>query len=149
MPAHFLPVTADSIARVLPFMTRLYGQDHLDYDPARARRVSEWLIANPDCGGLWLIDSEGVEVGYFALTVCVSIEFHGRFAMLDELYIDESARGRAIGPEAIAFATSWAQARGFKALRLEVADENAHAQHVYEKNGFNLHNDRRLMTKWL
>jgi GNAT superfamily N-acetyltransferase len=149
VPAHFLPVTADSIGRVLPFMSRLYGQDHLDYDPARARRVSEWLIANSDCGGLWLIDSEGVEVGYFALTVCVSIEFHGRFAMLDELYIDESARGRSIGPQAIAFASQWAQARHYKALRLEVADENAHAQHVYKKSGFNLHSDRRLMTKWL
>src|SRR4051794_7528268 len=102
-------------------MSRLYGQDHLDYDTARARRVSEWLIANPDCGGIWLIQSEGVEVGYIVLTVCVSIEFHGRFAMLDELYIDAAARGRAIGPQAIAFATEWAQARNFKALRLEVA----------------------------
>lgn len=130
-------------------MLGLYSQDALDYDPARALRVAQWLTDNPDCGGLWLIESEGREVGYFALTVCVSIEFHGRFAMLDELYIDAAARGRGIGPEVIAFAAEWSQARGFAALRLEVAEENAHAQHVYAKSGFRLHEDRRLMTKWL
>jgi GNAT superfamily N-acetyltransferase len=147
--AAFLPVTVDAVDRVLPFMSRLYGQDALDYDAVRAARVCEWLIANPDHGAIYLIQSDGTDVGYMGLTVCVSIEFHGRFAMLDELYIDVSARSRGIGPEAIAFATAWAKSRNFAALRLEVAEENAHAQHVYEKSSFHLHEDRRLMTKWL
>lgn len=149
MRAGFLPLTVDSIDRVLPLMSRLYSQDALDYDTARARRVSEWLIANPDCGGIWLIQSQGEDAGYLALTVCVSIEFHGRFAMLDELYIDAAYRNRGLGPDAIEFASGWARARGFAALRLEVADENTHAQHVYARAGFRLHADRRLMTMWL
>lgn len=149
MSAAFLPVTADAVDRVLPFMSRLYAQDALNYDPDRARRVAEWLILHPDAGGLWLIRHGGADVGYLAITVCVSLEFHGRFAMLDELYIDEPARGRGIGPQAVAFASEWARARAFAALRLEVAHENAHAQHVYAMSGFALHHDRRLMTKWL
>ena len=149
VPAAFRPVTVDAIDRVLPFMAGLYSQDALDYDTARARRVAAWLLANPECGGIWLIESEGTEVGYFAITVCVSLEFHGRFAMLDELYVDASARNRGIGPDVVAFATEWSRARGFAALRLEVAEENRHAQHVYAKYGFGLHHDRRLMTKWL
>jgi ribosomal protein S18 acetylase RimI-like enzyme len=147
--AGFLPITADTIDRVLPFMSRLYEQDALNYDTARARRVAEWLLANPDHGAIWLIQSEGADCGYLAVTVCVSIEFHGRFAMLDELYIDESARRRGLGPEAVAFAIDWARQRGFAAIRLEVAEENVHAQHVYAKQGFSVHHDRRLMTKWL
>lgn len=149
VPARFLPIAADAVDRVLPFMSRLYSQDALDYDAARARRVAQWLIANPGLGGIWLIESEGAAVGYLALTVCVSLEFHGRFAMLDELYIDPAARNQGIGPEAISFATQWAQSRNFAALRLEVAHENLHAQHVYRKSGFAPHHDRRLMTKWL
>jgi GNAT superfamily N-acetyltransferase len=149
VPAAFLPVTVDTIEHVLPFMSALYAQDTLNYDESRARRVAEWLIANPDQGALWLIQSDSADVGYMALTVCVSLEFHGRFAMLDELYISPSARAQGLGPQAISFATAWANSRHFAALRLEVAADNHHAQHVYTKSGFGLHHDRRLMTKWL
>jgi GNAT superfamily N-acetyltransferase len=148
VPANFLPLTEDAIERVLPFMARLYSQDALAFDAARARRLCRWLLANPDCGAVWLIESAGVEVGYVAITICVSLEFHGRFALLDELYLDDAGRGRGIGGEAIAFAADWARQRGLAALRLEVAGENAHALHVYRKSGFVLH-DRHIMTKWL
>ena len=69
-------------------------------------------------------------------------------ALLDELYIDDAYRGRGLGPAAIEFASQWSRDRGFVALRLELAADNTHALHVYEKSGFHLHN-RRLMTKWL
>lgn len=149
MSITILPLAPGSARRVLPFMSALYGQDHLAYDAARAVRVCEWLLANPEWGGIWILQAEGRDAGYMAITVCSSIEFHGRLALLDELYIDSSCRNRGLGPAAVEFAAEWARARGYAALRLEVAAGNAHAQHVYRKNGFLLHDDRRLMTKWL
>jgi GNAT superfamily N-acetyltransferase len=129
-------------------MSRLYEQDALSYDPVRARAACEWLVANPDSGGIWLIATEGVEIGYMILTVCVSIEFRGRYALLDELYLDPQWRGRGLAAEAIDFAADWTRSQGMSALRLETATDNAHAIHVYRKSGFSLH-DRHLMTKWL
>jgi GNAT superfamily N-acetyltransferase len=146
--ATFLPVAPAALDRVLPFMSRLYEQDELSYDPARARAVSEWLIANPEWGVIWLIEADGVDVGYMVVTVCVSIEFGGRFALLDELYLDPPWRGQGIGREAIDFAAAWAGSRAMAALRLETATENAHAIHVYRKAGFRL-DARHLMTKYL
>ncbi len=148
MRANFLPVIPGALDRVLPFMARLYEQDALSYDPARARRVSEWLLANPDCGAIWSIESDGAAAGYMVVTVCVSLEFHGRFALLDELYLDPPWRGRGIARDAIDVAAGWARARGMSALRLETSVENAHAIHVYRKLGF-LQHDRHIMTRWL
>ena len=69
-------------------MAGLYAQDALPYDPARAFRVTDWLLANPDSGGIWIIQADGQDAGHLVLTICVSLEFHGRFALLDELYVD-------------------------------------------------------------
>ena len=148
MRATFLAVTPGALGRVLPFMSRLYEQDELTYDPVRARAVSEWLLANPDYGAIWLIEAAGADVGYMVVTVCVSIEFHGRFALLDELYLDPPWRGQGIASQAIDFAAAWAGSRAISAMRLETATDNAHAIHVYRKAGFIIHS-RHLMTKYL
>jgi ribosomal protein S18 acetylase RimI-like enzyme len=145
----FVPLESGDVERVLPFMARLYEQDHLDYDAVRAVRVCEWLLANPVWGGIWRVEVDGRDAGYMAATVASSIEFHGKLAFLDELYIAPEFRSRGLGPAAVEHVAAWARARGFAALRLEVATENLHAQHVYRRAGFLLQNDRRLMTKWL
>ncbi len=147
MHAHFLPVTAGVLERVLPFMAGLYERD-TSYDSARGRATAEWLLDNPDSGGMWLIQAGGVDAGYLVLTVCVSLEFGGRFALLDELYLDAPWRGRGIAAQAIEFALAWARSRQMSALRLETWTENAHAIHVYRKCGFEV-DPRHLMTKWL
>ena len=145
---NFAPLAPGSASRVIPFMAGLYHHDQRYFDPDRALRVSEWLLSNPEWGGIWVIEADGRDAGYLVLTVCASIEFHGRMALLDELFVDEPFRNRGIGPAAIEFAAQWSRDRGFVALRLELAADNTHARHVYENSGFHLHN-RLLMTKWL
>ena len=148
MRATFLPVNRAALDRVLQFMSRLYEHDELAYSPARARSASEWLLANPESGAIWLIEADGKDAGYIVVTVCVSIEFGGRFALLDELYLDPPWRGQGIAAQAIDFAAAWAASRAISALRLETAVDNAHAIHVYRKSGFTV-DSRHLMTKWL
>jgi ribosomal protein S18 acetylase RimI-like enzyme len=145
----FVPLESGAVGRVLPFMSRLYEQDHLDYDSARAVRVCEWFLAHPEWGGIWTIESDSQDAGYVAATVASSIEFHGMLAFVDELYIAPEFRNRGLGPAAVGYVIEWARARGFAAVRLEVAHGNQHAQHVYRRAGFVLQDDRRLMTKWL
>jgi GNAT superfamily N-acetyltransferase len=128
-------------------MAGLYVRDS-QWDPGRAVRATDWLLANPDWGGIWVIQADGQDAGYLVLTVCFSLEFHGRMALLDELFIDSAWRGRGLGPAAVEFAGSWSRDRGFAALRLEVAEDNAHALHVYRGSGFES-DGRHIMTKWL
>jgi ribosomal protein S18 acetylase RimI-like enzyme len=148
VPANFLALAPGQAHRVIPFMQQLYGHPSVTYDLDRAREICEWLLAHPELGSIWVIQAEGRDAGYLIVTVSISIEFGGQFALLDELCVDEAFRCRGLGAEAVEFATDWARERGFSAIRLETAHDNAQAQRLYRKCGYILH-DRHLMTKWL
>jgi ribosomal protein S18 acetylase RimI-like enzyme len=146
--ANFLSLESGQAGRILGFMRGLYAHDSIRYDLDRARETCEWLIANPGHGGIWVIRSEGRDAGYLIVTQCVSIEFGGRFALLDELYVDEAFRGQGLGAEAVEFAAAWARERGLKAIRLETAHDNERARGLYRKCGYVV-DERHLMTRWL
>ncbi|HEY1339615.1 MAG TPA: GNAT family N-acetyltransferase [Bryobacteraceae bacterium] len=146
MPAEFRPITEATIAAALDMMPRLYGSQ--PFDPMQARAALERLLADPRWGGAWLIESEGKTSGYLVLTVCFSLEFRGRYGLLDELYLEPEARGRGIGKEALDFVAEECRRRGFAAVRLEVGLDNARALALYQREGFTAHK-RYLMTKWI
>jgi len=148
MRADFLNAAIPDLDRIVPLMSRLYGQDGLAFDAVRTRATAEWLVTHPGSGGIWTIEVDGASVGYLVMTVCASLEFHGPFALLDELYLEEPWRGCGLGAQAIEFAAQWARAHGMAAVRLETAHDNLRAQSLYRRCGFILH-DRHLMTKWL
>lgn len=129
-------------------MTQLYGQSSSAFDTARARRATETLLAEPEFGGVWIIDLDGAAAGYVVVLLGYSLEFGGRFGLLDELFVAENFRGMGLGTQAIAFAGEQCRARGWQALRLEVGQKNLRAQSLYLWSGFKMH-DRFLMTKWM
>ncbi len=148
MSATFVPLTAARAREVLAWMSLLYRHEDLFFDEPRALRAVEELIANPELGGIWWIEAEGVVAGYFVLTICYSLEFGGRFGMLDEFFIAEALRGKGIGTQALAFAAEWCRGRRLEALRLEVDPRNKRGQKLYRRSGFELQ-ERYLMTRWL
>ena len=75
-----------------------------------------------------------------------SIEYGGRDAFIDEVYIRAAYRGQGIGRQAMMFAETQCRALGVRALHLEVARDNTNAHALYRKVGFVDH-DRYLMTK--
>jgi GNAT superfamily N-acetyltransferase len=143
--AVFQPVTPDNLNRLLLFQSRLYASEAMAFHPAAA---AEWLLSHPEAGAMWLIEAEGQPAGYLVLTVCASLEFQGRFALLDELYIDKPFRSRSLGRQAVEFAAQWARSQGMRALRLEVAHKNTAALALYRQSGFRSHG-RDLITRWL
>jgi GNAT superfamily N-acetyltransferase len=82
------------------------------------------------------------------LTFGYSLEFHGRDAFVDELYLQEGARGRGTGRQALEFLAGVCSDLGVRALHLEVVRGNEAAQRLYRGFGFEDH-DRYLMTKWV
>jgi GNAT superfamily N-acetyltransferase len=144
----FRPLTLDRIDALLDLSAQFYAREDVDWDRERAGRAAAELIAHPELGGIWLIESDGEAAGYFVLTVCFSLEFGGSFGLLDEVFVAESWRGRGFGTAAIEFAAAWCRERGMQALRLEVWTGNSGAIRLYERAGFALE-QRHLMTRRL
>ena len=147
MPPAFRPITAADIDPLLDMMAQLYARS-ADFDAGRARRGAETLLKEPEFGAAWMIELDGNVAGYLVVLLGYSLEFGGRFGLLDELFVVESCRGNGIGAEAVAFAECQCRARGWQALRLEVGHENQRALWLYRRSGFQMH-DRYLMTKWM
>ncbi|HEV2860535.1 MAG TPA: GNAT family N-acetyltransferase [Pyrinomonadaceae bacterium] len=148
MDVTFVPAGAADAERLIEFMREFYEFEHLAFDEPSARSALLEILTDDSLGRVWLIQADGGPAGYVVLTFGFSLEFHGRDAFLDELYIVERHRGRGIGKRAIEFVEVTCRALGVKALRLEVERANVNARAVYHKSGFKDH-DRYLMTKWV
>lgn len=148
METTFKAVTPDDMELLLAMMREFYAHEDLQFDEATARRALQGLINNQDYGRAFLISGDGEVAGYAVLTFGYSLEFHGRDAFVDELFLRAGWRGQGIGQRALAFLAEVCAAASVKALHLEVERKNTIAQQTYRKFGFNDH-DRYLMTKWV
>ena len=152
MEPAFRIAQATDVDAVLVLMHELFIEDRLPdqhaFDANRARSALKDLINDRSRGGVWLICDGNAAVGYLALTFGYSLEFHGRDAFIDELYIRSTHRGRGWGTRAIGHAETIAQSENVRAIHLEVGRQNRGAQALYRKLGYVDH-DRYLMTKWI
>jgi len=145
----FKPATSDDIEALIVMMRDLYAHDGLaPLDEVGTRRALRGVIGDDTLGRVFLILLANEAAGYAVLTFGYSLEFHGRDAFVDELYLRAEYRGLGIGKRALEFLTEVCAAEGVNALHLEVERANTSAQAVYRKFGFEEH-DRYLMTKWI
>jgi ribosomal protein S18 acetylase RimI-like enzyme len=128
------------------FMRELYEHDHLPFDGPAARLAMEKILQDHSLGRVWLIQDGEQAIGYVVLTLGYSLEYHGRDAFVDEIYIRASHRGKGIGTQIIQFLEEVCRNLEVRALHLEVERANTKAQAFYHKVGFEDH-DRYLLTK--
>jgi GNAT superfamily N-acetyltransferase len=154
--------TAEDEAVVLALMEAFYREERLVFSEATAREAVRALLARPELGRVFLLRATGEPGaagasgeqssrrahGHLVLTFGFSLEFRGRFVLLDEVFVEPELRGRGYGKEAVEFAASWAREQGAGALRLEVNRANTHAREVYLKRGFR-DDARDLFTRWI
>lgn len=148
MNALFQLLSEQELPTLLELMREFYSQQQIRFDEKMATVAATKLLDSPALGQIYLIFRGAEMAGYFALTFCFSLEFHGRFALLDELYVREAFRGHHLGTSVIAFAEGVCRQAGLKALRLEVGRENTTAHSFYRACGF-IEDARNLFTKWL
>jgi GNAT superfamily N-acetyltransferase len=139
---------ASEIETLIALMRQYYEYDHLFFDEQRARSALQAIVTNHLYGQVYLIHCEQEIIGYLVVTFGFSLEYGGRDAFVDELYIQEQYRGQGIGKQSLQFAEGICREQGIQALHLEVERENINAQAVYRKEGYVDH-DRYLLTKWL
>jgi len=129
-------------------MAEFYAHEGLVFDEERTLGAFRTLAADPNLGRVWIFRVGGEAVGYLAVTVCFSLEFAGRYALVDELYVREAHRGRGIGAHALEAAAEACRALDVSALRLEVDVQNTRARDLYRRLGFVLQ-ERHMMSRWI
>jgi GNAT superfamily N-acetyltransferase len=103
------------------------------------------LLADESLGRIVVLERSRI-IGYIVIAFGFSLEFCGRDAFVDELFVTEHARGAGIGTRALAEAENVCREEGIRALHLEVEFENESAKRLYERQGYRAHT-RYLMTK--
>jgi ribosomal protein S18 acetylase RimI-like enzyme len=139
------PGNADEL---VPLIREFYAYEHLRYEETRVRVALGQLLTDERLGRVWVVRRAGEAVGYVVLTFGFSLEFGGRDAFLDELFVREEHRGGGIGRRAIETAAAACRQAGVRALHLEVERKNEAAQGFYRRLGFTDH-DRYLLTRWM
>jgi len=129
-------------------MGEFYAVEHVNFDEQAARQALQQILSDKSFGLVYLVSIGDKVIGYIVLTFGFSLEFHGRDAFIDELYLRETYRGRGIGKASLRFISEVCQREGIKALHLEVDRINTRAQALYRQAGYQDH-DRYLLTKWL
>jgi ribosomal protein S18 acetylase RimI-like enzyme len=133
---------------IVDMMAEFYAADGLRFDPAEARRAVAELIAAPERGVIALLAADAVTGGYIVIAWGYSLQYGGRDAFVDEIYVRPSHQGRGLGREALEYAEQLCRDAGARALHLEVRPDNQRALAVYRAAGFVDH-DHRLMTRLL
>lgn len=144
----FKKAEVEDIPKLTEFMEEYYEFDHLVFERRVAEKALAELLGDDSMGMAWLIDCDGKEVGYIIVSFICSLEFHGRAAFIDEMFIREGYRRRGIGVKALEYVVEFCRNKRIDALRLEVERSNARAQSIYKKFGFAAH-DRLIMTRWI
>lgn len=90
--------------------------------------------------------TSGALVGYALATFGYDIEFGGRDALLTELFVVSSWRGRGLGRLLLDHAELELRSHGARAVHLMVRPENDGARALYTKRGFAVA-PRIMMTK--
>ncbi|UFP92917.1 GNAT family N-acetyltransferase [Gloeobacter morelensis] len=94
------------------------------------------LLTNPVMGSVWLISNDQHILGYALLTLGFSLEYRGKDAFVDELYIRPAYRRQGIGTKTLKFLETFCRNLGVRALHLEVEKGNHEAQTLYRKAGY-------------
>ncbi len=118
------------------------------WDAERLGRALDAMWAPPARGFALLATVDAEPAGYAVVCFGFSLEYFGRDALLDELFVRPGRRGRKIGTALLRSVEEACREAGVEALHLEVDDDNEAGRRLYRRLGFVEH-DRRLMTRRL
>jgi ribosomal protein S18 acetylase RimI-like enzyme len=147
MRAKLKTASLQELEILLNLMEQYYEHDRLDFSRQRAEAALRQILSDSALGCIWLIiDSTSEEIlGYLALTYAFYLEYGGRSAIIDELFLKKDFREQGLGTLAIDHAAKHCRSNGILSLRLEVTQHNSRALGLYRRLGFHDH-ERCFLT---
>lgn len=134
---------------LVSMMPGVYGYEGETPDVTGWTTAVAELIQTPSLGTLWMIHWQGQPIGYVAVTFGFTLEFYGRTATIDELFVASPYRSHGIGGQAIEFIEAYVRSIGTRSLMLEVDIANTRGQRFYEARGFQYYPHMHIMNKQL
>jgi len=133
----WIPAGAGDADAIHSLRNQFCQEEEIVFEPAVQKAALERLLKDSSMGEVLVFMQTSGEVGGFlVLTWGFSLEFNGRYALLDELFLAPECRGRGFGQSGIEAAVDWAKSHDDCAVRLEVNHRNAGARKLYERFGF-------------
>ena len=129
-------ITLDDKAVFLAMMEKLYSSK------AVAQKVDSHIfeetfhaaVNNSPFIRAFIIEDDGIPVGYALVSFSFASEVGGLVALLEDIYISDTCRGKGLGSQFMRFVEE--EYPLVKRYRLEVTKENERAMALYSKLGY-------------
>jgi GNAT superfamily N-acetyltransferase len=147
MPISIARATSADLESLLPMMRNMQEDDPWSEafrEPMVLANLAE-LLQNPVYGIVYLVREENTLIGYLVICFDYSLEYRGKGAWIDELFVEASHRGKGVGTQLLNLAETASREHHAKFLHLEVTHGNP-AIELYRRRGF-LDHHRYLMSK--
>jgi GNAT superfamily N-acetyltransferase len=126
------PEDLDEIAPLFDAYRVFYEQGS---DPERARLFLDERLTRGE-SVIFLARRSGAGVGFVQMYPSFSSVWTNRVWILNDLFVDASARRSGVAEALLEHAADWARKQGALGLVLETADDNEPASALYEKLGW-------------
>ncbi|HSD22128.1 MAG TPA: GNAT family N-acetyltransferase [Anaeromyxobacter sp.] len=105
-------------------------------DPERQRRGVALMLAEPERRTVLVAERAGEVVGMVTAQLVVSTAEGGPAALVEDMVVEATERGRGLGRRLLEAIEAWATARGASRLQLLADRENGPALRFYARTGF-------------
>jgi GNAT superfamily N-acetyltransferase len=147
MPISIAQAPAADLEPLLGMMRHMQADDPWAepfYESTLRSNLAE-LLQNPVYGVVYIVREESAPIGYLVICFDYSLEYRGKGAWIDELFVEAAHRGKGIGTQLLDLAEAASREHHAKFLHLEVTHGNP-AVELYRRRGF-LDHHRHLMSK--
>jgi GNAT superfamily N-acetyltransferase len=149
MPISITQATLADLDTLLVMMCHLQKDDPWSesfHEPTLRSNLAE-LLPNPIYGIAYIVREGGTPIGYLVICFDYSLEYRGKGAWVDELFVEPAHRGKGIGTQLLDVAEQASREHQARFLHLEVNHGNP-AIELYRRRGLTDHH-RFLMSKSL
>lgn len=144
MKTEFVLYEDKDYADLINMIKALYQEDP-EGEPMNSQKIKMTICEfenHPDKVGVYMLKSQGQNIGYAILVYFWSNEYGGTIVNVDELYVVESHRGKGVSTEFMDFVGRLENA---VAVQLEVTPSNHRALAYYKRLGFELSPNTHLL----
>jgi GNAT superfamily N-acetyltransferase len=137
------PAGPGDLPCLVEMMREFYAEADYALETEWAERSFRALLGDPALGAVFIVFAEGEPRGYAVLTFRHSMEFGGRDAFIDDLFVRKASRRQGLGRAVVGSLVGACGRLGILALHVETSGENRAAVALYES--FGMRDRKRLL----
>jgi ribosomal protein S18 acetylase RimI-like enzyme len=134
---NFTTANAEDLPQLVELLGILFTQEHeLSPDPAKQERALRLILGDPSIGRIYVARDGARVLGMVNIQRGVSTAEGGPAAHLEDFVVRPELRGKGLGTRLIRHAIEQSKKQGLLRLILLTDGDNAEAQRLYERVGF-------------